>query len=251
MTNKIIKNHTVNRDISWMYFNRRILDEAANPMIPLLERLNYLGIYSNNLDEFFQVRVATIRRMVEIEKKTTAIKSDSKKTLKAIHKLNEEYAEDFEETFYGLINEFKNEGIYFVNETQLSENQQKYINDFYREELMNSLFPILVSRMYVKPELNDKSIYMVVKISKSDDKAKIKKKEIALIEIPTNDFSRFIVLPKEGDKTYIMFLEDVIRFCLPQIFSTLHCDKYEAYTVKFTRDAEMDFDNSAYQSFME
>ena len=251
MINKIIKNHTVNRDISWMYFNRRILDEAANPMIPLLERLNYLGIYSNNLDEFFQVRVATIRRMVEIEKKTTAIKSDSKKTLKVIHKLNEEYSEDFEETFYGLINEFKNEGIYFVNETQLSENQQKYINNFYREELMNSLFPILVSRMYVKPELNDKSIYMIVKISKSDENAKNKKKEIALIEIPTNDFSRFIVLPREGDKTYIMFLEDVIRFCLPQIFSTLHCDKYEAFTVKFTRDAEMDFDNSAYQSFME
>lgn len=251
MLKKIIKSNTVNRDISWMYFNRRILDEAANKSIPLLERLNYLGIYSNNLDEFFQVRVATIRRMVEIEERTPSVKFDSKKVLKAIHKLNGVYAEDFEAIFYCLMKEFANENIFLVNETQLNENQQLFVNNFYKEELMNSLFPLLVSRMPVKPELSDKSIYMAVRITKSDSKSKNKKKEIALIEIPTSEFSRFIVLPKEDEKTYIMFLDDVIRFCLPQIFSTLESDEYAAYAIKFTRDAEMDIDDSAYQSILE
>jgi polyphosphate kinase len=251
MLKKIIKNNTVNRDISWMYFNRRILDEAADKTIPLLERLNYLGIYSNNLDEFFQVRIATISRMVEIEERNISVKSDSKKVLKTILKLNEAYAKDFEAIFNCLIKEFEAENIFLVNETQLNENQKKYVNSFYKDELMNSLFPLLVSRMPEKPELNDKSIYMAVKISKSDAENSKKRKEIALIEIPTNEFSRFKVLPQEDGKTYIMFLDDVIRFCLPQIFSTLQSDHYEAYTIKFTRDAEMDFDNNAYQSIME
>lgn len=251
MIKKIIKNNTVNRDISWMYFNRRILDEAANNAIPLLERLNFLGIYSSNLDEFFQIRIATICRMIEIEEKTTSVKSDSKKILKRIHKLNEAYTKDFETIFYNLLHEFESENIFLVNETQLNSNQQVFIKNFYKEELMNSLFPILVSRLTEKPELNDKSIYMAVRIAKSDKDGKSKRKEIALIEIPTAEFSRFIVLPNEDGKTYIMFLDDVIRFCLPQIFSTLHCDKYDAHTIKFTRDAEMDFDNSAYQGLLE
>lgn len=251
MANKYNKTHTVNRDISWMYFNRRILDEAANPTIPLLERLNFLGIYSSNLDEFFQVRIATIRRMIEIEENMRGVKSDSVKVLKTILKLNETYTKDFDNIFSNLTQELEHAGISFVNETQLTPDQMQYVLSFYREELMNSLFPILVSRMTVEPELNDKSIYFAVKISKSNSNDKSKKKEFALIEIPTGEFSRFFVLPKENDLTCIMFLDDVIRFCLPQIFSTLNYDKYEAYTVKFTRDAEMDFDNSAYEGLLE
>ena len=253
MIKQIIKKNTVNRDISWMYFNRRILDEAANPTIPLLERLNYLGIYSNNLDEFFQVRVATIRRMVEIEERTTTVKSDSKKVLKTILKLNETYTKFFESIFLGLIDELGTENIFLVNESHLTVDQQEYVTNFYADELSNSLFPILVSRMTIKPVLNDKSIYMAVKISKSElkDKAKSRRKEVALIELPTSEFSRFIVLPKVDNKTYIIFLDDVIRFCLPQIFSTLNCDLYDAHTVKFTRDAEMDFDNDTYQSLLD
>jgi len=251
MIKKIIKSNTVNRDISWMYFNKRILDEAANTSIPLLERLKFLGIYSNNLDEFFQVRVATISRLAEIEEKVTSSKSDSRRILKAIHKLNETYAKDFETIFYGLLKEFEDENIFLVNETQLNDNQKEFVNNLYKEELMNSLYPLLVSRMPEKPDLNDKSIYMAVKISKSDSDNSKSKKEIALIEIPTGEFSRFIVLPKEEDKTYIIFLDDVIRFCLPQIFSSLNSDQYDAHTIKFTRDAEMDFDNNTTQGILD
>ncbi len=251
MIKKSKKNYTVNRDVSWMYFNRRILDEASNQTNPLLERLSFLGIYSNNLDEFFQVRVATLRRMIEIEENIHHVNTDTKKVLKKVLKLNEVYTKDFETTFLALHAELQNENIFLVNESQLSAGQKEFVDTFYREELMNSLFPILVSRMSVEPVLNDKSIYLAVKISDSIKQEKKNKKEYALIEIPTEEFTRFFVLPKEGEKNCIMFLEDVIRFCLPRIFAQLNHDKYEAYTIKFTRDAEMEFDNTAYQSILD
>jgi len=245
------KNQSVNRDISWMYFNRRILDEAANQSIPLLERLNFLAIYSSNLDEFFQVRVATLRRMIEIEENMRTVKSNSKAVLKNILKLNENYSKDFESTFYLLIAELEKENIFFINETQLNAEQIEFVETFYKEELMNSLFPILVSRMIEEPELNDKSTYLAVKIKDSDKKEKKKRKEYALIEIPSAEFTRFLILPKVEDKTCIMFLDDVIRFCLPRIFASLNYDSYEAYNIKFTRDAEMDFENTAYQGVVD
>jgi len=234
-----------------MYFNRRILDEASNQTNPLLERLSFLGIYSNNLDEFFQIRVATLRRMIELEENMRPVSTYTKKILKKILKLNEDYTVDFETIFLDLYTELQKENVFLVNETQLTPDQEKFVDNFYREELMNSLFPILVSRMSVEPKLNDKNIYLAVKISNSVKHERNDKKEYALIEVPTGEFSRFFVLPKEGDKNCIMFLEDVIRFCLPRIFVQLNHDKYESYTIKFTRDAEMELDNSAYQSVLE
>ena len=251
MTKKIKEKNTVNRDISWMYFNKRILDEAANESIPLLERLTFLAIYSNNLDEFFQVRVATLRRMIEIEERVRIAKFDSKSILHTILKLNEKYSKEFETIFYILIDELEKENIHFRNEHTLNEEQVEFVDTFYKEVLMNSLFPILVSRMEDEPELNDKSIYLAVKITDLDGEKKKKRKEFALIEIPTAEFTRFLILPKEGEKTCIMFLDDVIRFCLPRIFASLNYDSYEAYNIKFTRDAEMEFDNSAYQGVLE
>ncbi|HEY5507879.1 MAG TPA: RNA degradosome polyphosphate kinase, partial [Paludibacter sp.] len=222
MTKKIKDKNTVNRDISWMYFNKRILDEAANESIPLLERLTFLAIYSNNLDEFFQVRVATLRRMIEIEERVRIAKSDSKSILHTILKLNEKYSKEFETIFYILIDELEKENIHFRNEHTLNEEQVEFVDTFYKEVLMNSLFPILVSRMEEEPELNDKSIYLAVKITDLDGEKKKKRKEFALIEIPTAEFTRFLILPNEGEKTCIMFLDDVIRFCLPRIFASLN-----------------------------
>jgi polyphosphate kinase len=245
-------NSTINRDISWMYFNHRILDEAANKKNPLLERLKFIAIYSNNLDEFFKVRVATLRRIVEIEKNVKTLKSDSDKILRKILKLNEQYTTDLEEIHNQLIEELKAENILFLNETQLDDRQKVFIEDFYRNTLMSSLYPILASRMDEAPQLNDKEIYLAVKISKlAGKKHKKVNREYALIQIPTSDLSRFLLLPSVDGSKHLIFLDDVVRYCLPQIFASLKFDTYEAYTIKFTRDSEMDFDKGAYQSLLE
>ena len=249
--NKIIQK-SINRDISWMYFNKRILDEAANPKNPLLERIKFMGIYSSNLDEFFRVRIATLRRMIDIEDTIKNVKSDSKLILKKVLKLNLEYAQELEIIFSGIVEELKKNSIFLINEKQLDENQKRFLDEYYQEELMNSLFPVLVSQMDDEPVLNDKSTYLAIKISKSiaDDKIN-KKKEYALIHIPTTQLSRFLVLPSKNKKQFVIFMDDVIRHCLPKIFASLNYTNYEAYTMKFTRDAEFDFDNSAYEGILE
>jgi polyphosphate kinase len=243
---------TINRDISWMFFNHRILDEAANRENPLLERLKFIGIYSNNLDEFFKVRVATLRRMVEIEKNVKTLNSGSDKILRKILKLNEQYTIDLEEIYNRLIEELKAENIFFLNETQLDDKQKTFIEDFYRNTLMSALYPILASRMDEAPQLNDKEIYLAVKISKRAEKKQKKgHREYALIQIPTSELSRFVLLPSIEGCKHLIFLDDVVRYCLPQILASLNFDTYEAYTIKFTRDSEMDFDKGTYQSLLE
>lgn len=251
MKKKVENKKSIDRDISWMYFNRRILDEASNHDNPLIERLKFVAIYSNNLDEFFRVRVATLRRMIEIEDSVKDVKSNSKLILKTVLKLNEQYTKDLEKTFNELIEELKSENIYFIDETHLTPPQAEFIENFYKAELKNSLFPILVSRMDEEPTLNDKNIYLAIKITSSLDTSKKKKKEYALIQIPTSEQSRFVILPDDGEKKCVMFLDDIIRYCLPKLFAPLNYDQFEAYTIKFTRDSEMDFDNSAYYSVLE
>lgn len=243
---------SINRDISWMYFNKRILDEAANTNNPLLERIKFLGIYSSNLDEFFRVRVATLRRMIDIEDSVKNVKSDSKTILKKVLKLNAKYAEELEQIFMGIVDELKVNNICLINEKQLDNTQKQFLDEYYQEELMNSLFPVLVSQMDEEPVLNDKSTYLAIEISdsKTDDK-KRRKKEYALIHIPTSQLSRFLVLPSEDENQFVIFMDDVIRHCLPKIFASLNYTSYQAYTMKFTRDAELDFDNSDYEGILE
>ncbi len=247
---KTRKVETINRDISWMYFNRRILDEVADKSNPILERFKFIGIYSSNLDEFFRVRVATLRRMAEIDKSLKKTDKESAKILKTVLHLNELYTEELESIFHNLIAELKSENIHFVNETQLNDKQKEFIDDYYKNTLMSHLYPILVSQMDEEPKLSDKSTYLAVRISKENSDNKRKLKEYALIQIPTSELSRFIILPSDNLEVNIMFLDDAIRYCLPRIFASLNYDTYQAYTIKFTRDSEMEFDNDVYQSML-
>lgn len=242
----------IERDESWMYFNKRILLEAGRPDVPLLERLNFLGIYSNNLDEFFRVRVASLRRLMEYGSnlpRPTRLKAE--RTLKAITQLNVAYSKIFEQTFSQLKSELMRENIHIINEQQLTPQQREQVLSFYTTKLNGSTNPIFLENMSFAPESFREALYLAVELVDSSRGGIFKNRETAIIEIPVKEVGRFVRLPDEEGKSYIMFIDDVIRYCLPYIFTGLNYSYYEAYTFKFTRDAEMEFDTDLQSSVLE
>lgn len=239
-----LKKLYVERDISWMYFNQRILLEAARPDVPLLERLSFLGIYSNNLDEFFRVRVATLNRIVEYADKNIKKERDTAAhTLKQIGKLYNSYDKQFEDTFAGILKELKEENIYVINETELTPAQEEFITSFYANQLNGSTNPLFLTNSCSLGEQTDEDIYLAVRLTRRDAEGKTKEKDYAIIPLPAAEFGRFIRLHDSEGKIYLMFLDDVIRFCLPMIFVGMKYTDYEAYTFKFTKDAEMEIES--------
>jgi polyphosphate kinase len=238
-----------NREISWLAFNHRVLQEAADPNVPLLERIKFLGIFSNNLDEFFKVRVATIKRMIDVQEKNQTVEGERpRKVLAQIQKKVIELQSEFEDTFRKILKELEKENIYLINENGLNEEQAKYVRTYFEDKVLPALSPVMLFNVEEFPALRDKSIYLAVRLSHSGKKLP---PEYALIELPTAVISRFLVLPKEQDRTYIILLDDVIRFCLNDVFAIFPYDTFEAYTIKLTRDAELDYDNDLSQSFLE
>ena len=234
----------VERDISWMYFNQRILLEAARPEVPLLERLTFLGIYSNNLDEFFRVRVATLNRIIEYADKNIQKEQETAtRTLKQISKLHNRFYEQFEETFASIMEELKKENICVIKDTEMTDDQKTFITSFYRNKLNGSTTPLFLNGARPLDDQTDEDIYLAIRLLRKDETGKIKEKDYAVIELPTEEYGRFIQLPDSEGKTYLMFLDDVIRYCLPLIFVGMKYTDYEAYTFKFTKDAEMEIDS--------
>ena len=229
------------RDISWMYFNRRILQEATRSHVPLLERMAFLGIYSNNLDEFFRVRVASQSRIAECMDKSAAKEREkAKKLLKQIGKLNARYVKDYEEAVSTVTEDLKKENIYLVSNSEVTPEQLQFIQSFYKEKLNGLIVPVWFSAVKLLDYENDENIYLAVKVSKNGNKPMA---DYAFLELPVNICGRFVQLPDHENKSYLMYLDDVIRCCLPLVFKGLGYDKYEAYAFKFTRDAEMEIDN--------
>ena len=238
------QNLYIERDISWMYFNHRILLEATRPEVPILERLTFLGIYSNNLDEFFRVRVATLNRIVEYADKNIKKEQNiATQTLKQIGKLHNRYCKQFEDTFATITEDLKQENIYIVKETELSIEQGEFINFFYRNQLNGSTNPLFLTNSCSLGEQTDEDIYLAVRLIRQPPEKKTKEKDYAIIPLPATEFGRFIRLPDSEGKIHLMFLDDVIRYCLPMIFVGMKYTDYEAYTFKFTKDAEMEMDS--------
>ena len=234
----------VERDVSWMYFNRRILQEAEKPGVPVLERMSFLGIYSNNLDEFFRVRVASLNRIADSKDKVPkAERERAKKTIKEINRLNAAYNKEFEHAVGVVTGELANHGIRLLHETDLDEEQKLFIKRLYLDRLNGITNPVWLDEIKEIGDTYDDSIYLAVKRSQW---AEGKKKPVvmhALIKVPDREVGRFVELPSSADRHDIMFLDDVIRFCLPLIFIGGGKCSYEAYSFKFTKDAEMDIDN--------
>lgn len=240
---EILKKAYVERDISWMYFNHRILQEAEKESVPLLERLSFLGIYSNNLDEFFRVRVASLNRMLvrKVDKNT---EHQIKKTLKSINRLNEKYSKEYTEAVDHVFRKLEEHNIRLVTEANLNEEQKEFLTRFFYEKLNGSVNPIWMSEIEDLSALEDNRIYLIVEKIEMDEKEKNKKK-YAILKVPDRIFGRWVKIPSSDGSDNIMYLDDVIRFCLPLVFLGFRESVYHAFSFKFTKDAEMEMDNDA------
>ncbi len=240
----------VNRDISWLNFNARVLQEAEDESVPLIERIRFLGIFSNNLDEFFRVRYASIKRASQIGKKAAKQEFGGVNPEKLLAQINEIVIYQqarVQEVLDQLIDNLEEFGISMVNEKTLSDNQKEWIREAFVQRVSPSVFNLILTSLQEFPELKDKSIYLSIKLTKNenpDDPL------YALIEIPSEFVGRFIEMPRD-DKKYIIYLDDLIRYNLDYIFFIFEYDNIEAHTIKITRDAELDIDNDVSKSFLE
>ncbi len=242
--------HFINREISWLSFNERVLQEAEDPNTPLFERIRFIGIFSNNLDEFFRVRVATVRRMVDIGKDEENLLGDftppelHDKILEIVygHQLK------VQQILKDILDELNQNNIFIINEKELNHQQGIFVKKYFYEKVLPNLVPIMLSKKNKFPYLRDRSVYLAVKLMKKSDPDDF---AYSLIRIPGRSVPRFLVLPKEKKKTYVMLLDDVIRYCFDDLFFYFDYDYYEAYTIKITRDAELDIDDDISKSFIE
>lgn len=237
---EVMKKAYVERDVSWMYFNHRILQEAEKEFVPLLERLSFLGIYSNNLDEFFRVRVASLNRMLE-RKLYKDTEQQIKKSLKTINKLNESYSKEYTEAVDRVFEELETHKIRLVTEANLNDEQKDFLSQFFYDKLNGSVNPIWLSEIEDLTVLEDNRIYLIVeKCEKKDNK-----KKYAIVKVPDRIYGRWVKIPSSDGFDNIMYLDDVIRYCLPLVFLGFKESTYRAYSFKFTKDAEMEMDNDA------
>lgn len=239
----------INREISWLSFNERVLQEAMDKSVPILQRLRFLGIFSNNQDEFFRVRVATLRRMASIwgKEKILLGSKTPKQVLKNIQEIVVQQQKDFEKIYKELISELENHNVFVIDNNDLTEEQQVFVKKYYEANIRPVLVPIMLKEDDF-PELKDKPIYFAVKLS---DNEGLKPTRYALLDLSTDILPRFVILPPEGKKKFIIILDDIVRYNINDIFSIFNYDNIEAYNIKITRDAEMDLDDDISKSFME
>jgi len=246
---KAHKQKIIGRDISWLSFNARVLQEAADSTVPLRERIRFLGIFSNNMDEFYRVRVATLKRMVQLrEKMVMPLEQGPQKVIDEIQTIVLNQQVEFSRIWEGLIKELNQQNIFLDTEKDLDPAQQEFVRKYYDEEVSPNIIPLMIENIPSLPNLRDKSIYLAVVMWKSYD---LLKRKYALIEVPDRFLSRFIRLPSPAGQHHIILLEDVIRFNLPDIFSYFGYDQYKAHVFKVTRDAEIDIDNDISTSLIQ
>jgi polyphosphate kinase len=234
----------INRELSWLSFNERVLQEAIDPNVPLTERMRFLGIYSNNLDEFFRVRVANLKRVMEFKnEKIQGFKGSAEELYVEIRKVVMKQQELFEAAYQQIKHEFEAHQVQIVDETALDLHELAQLDFFFHDKLKHAIFPILLDKKRALPKLRDYAIYLGVKIK---SKTRVR---YALIQIPT-EYTRFFTL-KQNEGQKVILMDDIIRLYLLEIFSVFRPTDVEAYTFKFTRDAELDLDDDLSLSFFE
>jgi len=242
------KSEFINRELSWLEFNERVLNEARNPGVPLIERMRFLGIFSNNLDEFFRVRVATLRRAMGVSKKPIdPMDFDPEETLQEIQEIINSQQEKFDQFFQDVTDQLLKAGVALINEKQIVKEHIPFLNEYYSEQIKPYLIPVILSHRIPFPQLNDSSIYLICELNK---KGATHGSTHALIEISPK-LPRFVQLPNIGNKRYVIFIDDLIRFFLKDLFSSFHYSKADAWAIKTTRDAELDIDDDLSKGLIE
>ena len=236
----------INREVSWLQFNARVLQEAADETVPLIERLRFLGIFSNNLDEFFKVRYATIKRIQQAGKggknQLGGIKAGE--LLEIITKTVIEQQSESLNILQDIVNQLKNQHIFIINESEITDEQSKFIKDYFYKYINQALVTIILNDDVDLPLLKDSASYLAIKMTIDNHD-----NQYALIEIPRT-MDRFIVLPNDGQEDYILMLDDLLRYFLHEIFSIFNYQSISAHMIKITRDGELDFDSDLSTSFL-
>ncbi|WP_295768676.1 polyphosphate kinase 1 [uncultured Mucilaginibacter sp.] len=236
----------INREISWLYFNDRVLQEAADITVPLIDRIKFLAIFSSNLDEFYRVRVATLSRLTNLNEKSKALLGyNPKKVLNQIKSIVIKQEKKFHNLYENIIiKQLAEEKIFILNEKQLNVSRGAFVKKYFREKLLSTLVPIMLEDDRQLPMLHDRAIYFLVKLTKG------KKTRLALIELPSN-LSRFLILPETNQLKFIILVDDIIRYSLEDIFFIFEYDSMEAYSIQLTRDAELDLDKEVSEKFID
>lgn len=231
-----------NRELSWLEFNGRVLQEAADKRNPLYERIKFLAIYSSNLDEFFRVRIASIRSLLALKKTSQKkLTLDPEKLLRKAHRLVSTQEHAFDRIYQReIVQDLRANNIFIVNEKELTESQAEFARTYFKEKVASAIRPVVISKTYLPPTFQNRRLYFIVDLTLTKEQTKEKSDELAIVAIPAS-LPRFVELPREGKKMFVMFLDDVIRLNLKELFA-----RYEvrgAYAVKLTRDAEMHIDD--------
>lgn len=240
----------INREISWLSFNDRVLQEAADKTVPLVERIRFLAIFSSNLDEFYRVRVATLNRLSNLNTRAKELFGyNPKKTLNQIKTIVVRQERKFNHLFEDdIIKELAHQKIFIINEKQLNVTRGKFVREYFREKILSTLVPVMLDKDEPFPELKDRSIYFLVKLTRIKNK---EKSRYALIEFPSDGMDRFVVLPETHHLKFIILVDDIIRYCLDDIFFIFPYDKIEAYSIQLTRDSELDLDRQVSEKFID
>lgn len=239
----------LNREISWLYFNERVLQEAADETVPLIERIKFLSIFSSNLEEFYRVRVATISRLANLNDKAKELLGfNPKKVLNEIKNIVVKHERKFENLFQDiLIKGLGQNKIFILNDSQLNVARGEFVRNHFRDKILSNLVPIMIDLDQPFPELKDRRLYFFVRLTKINTK---KSERYALIELPFN-LPRFLVLPETNGLKFIILVEDIIKYCLDDIFYVFSYDEIEAFSIQLTRDAELDIDKNISDKFIE
>lgn len=228
----------IDRDISWMFFNARVLQEASRQDVPLLERLNYLGIYSNNLDEFYRVRMASDARLAEMRRAAVRDRAEAAKILvQRLQQLDAGYSAVYHKEVHAVLEELKKQNIEFVGEENLSDADRHFVRKWFRQTLAGFVNPQWLKAAKDLYNYNDESIYLAIDLERNGES------DYAILDLPAQQVGRFLQLPSDDDAVRLIYIDDVVRICLPLLFPGLDYDRYSAYSFKFTRDAEMEIDD--------